>query len=325
MKHKKLGGTGLEVSELCLGCMTYGTSSWRPWVLDAAESSDLITEAYEAGINFFDTADAYSSGESEAVLGATLEKIGQRDEMVIATKVGLPLGTAPNQAGLSKKRILRGLENSLRRLRTDYVDIFQLHRLDAHTPLETVVEAMDEAVRSGKALYAGGSSMHSWQLATMLGISNRQNRTRFSTMQIQVNLIYREEEREMLPLCQAEGLGVISWSPLARGFLAGNRSAGAVGTVRSGSDPLANKMYFHDNDFEILEKVFEVAGRHGVDAAQIALAWVCQHPQVTVPIIGVSSGKQLTAALSAKDLMLDEDDLRLLEEAYRPHAVEWGV
>lgn len=326
MEYTTFGTTGLRVSKLCLGCMAFGSSQWRPWVLDAEESEHMIRSACEAGINFFDTADAYSDGRSEEILGKVLRELRLRDEVVVSTKVGLPLGTGPHQVGLSRKRIVRGLDDSLRRLGTNYVDILLVHRLDSGTSLEVMLEALDHVVRSGKALYIGTSSMFSWQLAKCLSISEQQGLTRFVNMQAQISLIYREDEREMLPLCESERIAVTAWSPLARGFLAGGRDKSHESpTLRTKTDGLAHRMYYHDNDFEVVTRLQEVADSRGISAAQVALAWVIRHPAVTAPLVGASNHKQLEEAIQALEVDLSPEERSALEEPYRPHKVDWGV
>ncbi|MFI7644227.1 aldo/keto reductase [Nonomuraea sp. NPDC049400] len=325
MEYISFGRTGMRVSRLSLGCLAFGSSEWRPWVLNAAECTQLIQAAYEAGINFFDTADAYSAGQSETVLGSALNDMKVRDSVVIATKIGLPMGDRPHERGLSRKRILRGVDDALRRLDTDYIDLLQLHRLDPGTPIEVVLEALDDVVRSGKVLYVGASSMFAWEMCRALYIADREGWTRFANMQAQLNLIYREEEREMLPLCAAEQIAVTVWSPLARGFLAGNRRRGDDGTLRAQTDGLAQKMYYHDNDFDVVDRLCEVARDIGAQPAQVALAWVIRHPANVVPVIGVSNMRQLSEAVEAMDIALSDTDRVRLEEAYRPHPVEWGV
>ena len=322
MKFTNLGNTGAKVSRLCLGCMTYGSSSWRPWILDEDASRPFIKRAIEAGINFFDTADMYSLGASEEVTGRALRDFANRDEIVIATKVFFPMGPGPNLGGLSRKHILNAIDASLRRLGVDYVDLYQIHRVDPATPIEETLEAMHDVVKSGKARYIGASSMFAWQFAKMLNTSEAHGWTRFVTMQPHYNLVYREEEREMLPLCIDEGIGVIPWSPLARGFLAGNRTRDKQGeTSRSQSDEYAHQMYYADSDFTIVERVVELAKRRGVAPAQIALAWVLNRPGITAPIIGASKIEQLEQSIAAVEIELDADEMTYLEEPYVPHRV----
>src|SRR5271154_5881073 len=287
MEYVNLGKAGVKVSRLCLGAMTYGSKKWREWVLEEDESRPFIRRALEAGINFFDTADMYSVGVSEEILGRALRDFGPgRDRVVIATKVFNAMGDDPNQRGLSRKHIRHALEDSLRRLGTDYVDLYQIHRFDPLTPIEETMEALNDLVRAGKVLYIGASSMFAWQFQKMLHVSDDLGLARFVTMQNHYNLIYREEEREMNPLCRAEGIGLIPWSPLARGFLAGNRSKQDRGeTVRAKTDEFAHNLYYRDSDFTVVERVTEIAKKRGVRNAQVAIAWMLSKPEVTAPIV----------------------------------------
>ena len=323
MEYVNLGWTGLKVSRICLGAMTYGSKRWREWVLEEDEGRPFIRRALELGITFFDTADMYSLGASEEILGRALKDFGpSRDRVVIATKVFNPMGDDPNQRGLSRKHIHHAIDDSLRRLGTDYVDLYQIHRFDYETPIEETLEALDDVVKAGKALYLGASSMYAWQFAKMLYTADEMGLTRFVTMQNHYNLIYREEEREMIPLCREEGVGIIPWSPLARGFLAGNRRKEDFGeTVRSKTDEYAHGMYYQDSDFAVVERVGEIARRRGAPNAQVALAWVLQQPDVTAPIIGASRMHHLDDAVAALDLKLDERELKALAEPYQPHRV----
>ena len=322
MKFTNLGNTGLKVSRLCLGCMTYGSSKWRPWILDEEAARPFFKRAIEAGINFFDTADMYSHGASEEVTGRALRDFGNRDELVIATKVFFPMTSGPNMGGLSRKHILSAIDASLRRLGVEYVDLYQIHRLDPVTPFEETLEALHDVVKSGKARYIGASSMFAWQFAKMLNTSQAHGWTRFVSMQPHYNLVYREEEREMLPLCIDEGIGVIPWSPLARGFLAGNRTRDKQGeTSRSQTDDYAHQMYYADSDFTIVERVAEVAKQRGVAPAQIALAWILHRPGVTAPIIGASKLGQLEQSIAGVELELSSEEMAFLEEPYVPHRV----
>jgi aryl-alcohol dehydrogenase (NADP+) len=323
MEYTNLGSTGLKVSRICLGTMTYGSKKWREWVLELEESRPFIERALELGINFFDTADMYSNGASEEVLGKILKEIGTpRDRLVIATKVFNPMGDDPNQQGLSRKHIMHAIDDSLRRLGTDYVDLYQIHRFDYNTPIEETIEALHDVVKAGKALYLGASSMYAWQFAKMLYTADQMGMTRFVTMQNHYNLVYREEEREMNPLCRAEGIGIIPWSPLARGFLAGNRRAQDFGdTVRAKTDDYAQKLYYQPSDFTVVERVTEIARKRGVPNAQVALAWVLQQPGITAPIIGASKMQHLEDAVAALDLKLDEAELKALAEPYQPHNI----
>ena len=322
MEYVRLGTTGLKVSRLCLGCMTYGTPKWRPWVLDEAASRPFIARAIEHGINFFDTADMYSVGVSEEVVGRALKEYAARDQIVIATKAFWPMGKGPNDRGLSRKHLLDAIDASLRRLGVDYVDLYQIHRFDPETPVEETLSALNDIVRTGKARYIGASSMSAWQFAKMLYLADRHGWPRFVSMQNHYNLVYREEEREMLPLCREEGIGIIPWSPLARGFLAGNRRKGDHGdTSRAKTDDFAHELYFSDADFAVADRVAELAKRQGVKPAQIALAWVIAQPGVTAPIIGASKLPQLDEAIDALALRLSKDDVAFLEEPYQPHPV----
>jgi len=322
VEYVRLGRTGLKVSRLCLGAMTYGTSKWRAWVLDEAESRPFITRALDAGINFFDTADMYSLGESERVLGRALTEYARRDQIVIATKAFYPLTDDPNARGLSRKHLMHAIDDSLQRLGTDYIDLYQIHRLDYTTPIEETIEALHDIVKAGKARYVGASSMFAWQFMKMLRTADAHGWTRFVAMQNHYNLIYREEEREMMPLCREEGIGVIPWSPMARGFLAGNRTKARQGdTVRAQTDEFAHQMYYSDNDFEIADRAAELAKRRGVTPAQIALAWLLSKPGVTAPIVGASKPHHLDEAIAATTLTLEADEMTFLEERYQAHAV----
>lgn len=323
MEYVNLGRTGLKVSRICLGMMTYGSKAWRPWVLEEEEGRLFIRRALELGINFFDTADMYSNGVSEEILGRALKDFGvSRERVVIATKVFFPTGDDPNQRGLSRKHIVHAIEASLRRLGVDYVDLYQIHRFDYSTPVEETLEALDDVVRSGKALYIGASSMYAWQFARMLYRAEQLGLARFVSMQNHYNLVYREEEREMIPLCRAEGIAVLPWSPLARGFLAGNRRPEDYGeTLRARTDDYAHKLYYRPSDFTVVERVSEIAGRRGVSNAQVALAWLLAQPGVTAPIIGASKMHHLEDAVAALSLRLDNEELASLAEPYEPHPV----
>jgi aryl-alcohol dehydrogenase (NADP+) len=323
MDYVNLGSAGVRVSRLCLGCMTYGSKKWREWVLEEDESRPFIRRALELGFNFFDTADMYSTGVSEEILGRALKDFApSRDAVVVATKVFNPMGDDPNQRGLSRKHIHHAIDDSLRRLGMDYVDLYQIHRFDYATPIEETMDALNEVVRAGKALYIGASSMFAWQFAKMQHAADAHGWRRFSTMQNHYNLIYREEEREMIPLCRDQGVGVIPWSPLARGFLAGNRRKQDFGeTVRAKTDDYAQGMYYQDSDFEVVQRVTEIAEKRGVSNAQIALAWLLDQPGVTAPIIGASKMKHLEEAVAALQLKLDDTELKALDDAYRPHRI----
>jgi len=321
MEYVNLGNTGLKVSRLCLGCMTYGSSKWRDWVLDEDQSRPFIKSALEAGINFFDTANMYSDGVSEEVVGRALGDFAQRDEVVIATKVFNRMRPEPNGRGLSRKAILTEIDHSLRRLRTDYVDLYQIHRWDYETPIEETMEALHDVVKAGKARYIGASSMFAWQFTQSLYISELHNWTRFVSMQNHYNLIYREEEREMNPLCRDQGIALIPWSPLARGFLAGNRNKTAGETARSKSDEYAHQMYYQDDDFAVVERLSEIARDRGVSNVQISLAWILLKPGITSPIIGASKPHHLDEALSALSVKLSDAEVKKIEEPYRPHRI----
>ena len=322
MQYVNLGKTGLKVSRLCLGMMTYGTSKWRDWVLDEEQSRPFIQRALEAGINFFDTADVYSLGVSEEVTGRALRDFAKRDEVVLATKVFNPMWDKPNQRGLSRKHIMDGIDASLRRLGVEYVDLYQIHRYDSETPIEETMEALHDVVKAGKARYIGASSMYAWQFAKAQHTAEKHGWTKFVAMQNHYNLVYREEEREMIPLCLDQGIGVIPWSPLARGFLAGNRTRDKGGeTARSKSDAFAHQMYYQENDFGTLERTQELAKQRGVSSAQIALAWLLHKPGVTAPIIGASKMYQLEEAIAGLAIQLSSEDIKGLEEPYRPHPV----
>jgi aryl-alcohol dehydrogenase (NADP+) len=323
MDYVRLGSTGLKVSRICLGTMTYGSSKWRDWVLDEDESRPFIRRALELGIDFFDTADMYSVGASEEILGRALKDFGPgRDRVVVATKVFNPMGDDPNQRGLSRKHIMHAIDDSLRRLDMDYVDLYYIHRFDYETPVEETLEALDDVVKSGKALYIGASSMFAWQFAKMLYKAGEMGVTRFVAMQNHYNLVYREEEREMLPLCRAEGIAVAPWSPLARGFVTGGRRRQDYGdTLRARTDAYGQGLYYQPNDFDVLDRITAVAGKRGVPNAQVALAWVLQQPGITAPIVGASKTSHLDDAVAALKIKLDDAELKALAEPYRPHAI----
>ena len=322
MEYTNLGNTGLQVSRICLGTMTYGTPDWRPWVLNEEASRPFIKQALDAGINFFDTADMYSLGVSEEVVGRALKDFARRDDVVLATKVFFPHEQKPNRGGLGRKHIMHAIDDSLRRLGTDYVDLYQIHRWDPHTPIEETMGALHEVVVSGKARYIGASSMYAWQFAKAQQVAERHGWHRFVAMQNHYNLVYREEEREMLPLCRDQGVGVIPWSPLARGFLAGNRRREDKGeTSRAKTDDYAHSMYYQDSDFAVVDRVVELAERRGVKPAQIALAWLLHQPGVTAPIIGASKMPQLEEAIQAIKITLSAEELAALQEPYQPHGV----
>jgi len=326
MDYVNLGTTGTKVSRLCLGMMTYGSPAWREWVLDEEASKPLIRRAVEAGINFFDTADMYSVGASEEIAGRALKEFaGARENVVIATKVFNPMSDAPNDRGLSRKHIMAAVDASLKRLGVDYIDLYQIHRFDPATPIEETAQALSDVVRAGKVLYLGASSMYAWQFLKMLETQRSLGLARFVTMQNHYNLVYREEEREMIPLCRAEGVGLIPWSPLARGFLAGNRKANeaktAGETVRARTDAYAHGLYYRPGDFTVVDRLTEIAEARGVKNAQVALAWMLAKPGITAPIVGASKMYQLEDALAALDVKLTADEIARLEEPYEPHPV----
>jgi aryl-alcohol dehydrogenase (NADP+) len=322
MDYVTLGRTGLKVSRICLGMMTYGTPKWRPWVLDEETSRPFVQRALEHGINFFDTADMYSLGASEEVTGRALRDFATRDKVVIATKVFYPMSDDPNDRGLSRKHLMSAVDNSLRRLGTDYIDLYQIHRWDPGTPLEEMLTALHDIVKSGKVRYIGASSMMSWQFAKALSVADQLGLTRFVSMQNHYNLVYREEEREMMPLCREEGIGVIPWSPLARGFLAGNRrSATDADTPRGKTDTFGHGLYYAPEDFTVADRCAEVAREKGVKPSQIALAWVLRQPGISAPIIGASKMYQLDEAAEALKIALTDEDAQRLEEPYVPHKV----
>src|SRR3954470_18363980 len=322
MDYVRLGTTGLKVSRICLGMMTYGSPEWHPWTLDEAAARPFVKRALERGINFFDTADMYSRGVSEEVTGRALKDFAKRDQVIVATKVGLPMGDGPNDRGLSRKHLLDGIDASLRRLGMDYVDLYQIHRFDYDTPIEETLQTLDDIVRAGKARYIGASSMYAWQFSEMLFTAEKHGWTKFVSMQNHLNLIYREEEREMMPLCRAEGVGMIPYSPMARGFLAGDRKKqGGGDTTRANSDKLAAKFYFSAGGFAIADRVGELAARRGISRMQVALAWVLSRPGVAAPIVGASKIPHLDEAIDALDVKLTADESTYLEELYQPRAV----
>lgn len=324
MKYARLGKTGLKVSRICLGCMSYGSTSWRPWVLDEDAAQPFFRRAVEAGINFFDTADVYSIGVSEEITGRALRKYAKLDEVVIATKVFNPMrGDAPNMGGLSRKHIVQGCEASLKRLGVDTIDLYQIHRFDPHTPMEETLEALHHLVRQGKVRYLGASSMYAWQFAKMLSTSERNGWARFVSMQNHYNLVYREEEREMLPLCESEGIGVIPWSPLARGLLTGSRKAldDKQSTTRAGTDAFGQTLYTHPSDWDVVEAVKRVASARGTAPAQVALAWLLSRPAVVAPIVGATKLPHLEDAIASLDVTLSPEEVKALEAPYQPHEV----
>jgi len=323
MKYTRLGRTGVTVSRLCLGCMSYGTPQWRPWVHDEAASAPFFKRAIEAGINFFDTADMYSLGVSEEVTGKWLREYGNLDELVIGTKVFFPMSAQPNMGGLSRKHIQQACEDSLRRLGVETIDLYQIHRLDPATPMDEMLAALDQLVTQGKVRYIGASSMYAWEFQRLLSLSERNGWARFATMQNHYNLVYREEEREMIPLCEDQGIGVIPWSPLARGMLAGTRSKlGDSSTSRSSSDGLDQILYDQPSDWEVVEAVKKVASERGEPPARVALAWLMSRPAVTAPIVGATKLKHLDDAIAAVEVELSEEEVAALEAPYRAHPVK---
>ena len=322
MEYIRLGNTGLGVSRICLGCMSYGDKRWREWVISGEEAREHFAAALEAGVNFFDTADVYSTGVSEEITGRWLGEMAARDEIVLATKVNGPMGPGPNRRGLSRKHILEACDASLRRLKTDFIDLYQIHRWDFKTPIDETLEALDSLVRAGKVRYLGASSMAAWQFSKALHIAGERGWHRFVSMQNHYNLVYREEEREMIPLCIDQGVGVIPWSPLARGFLAGNRRSGGTGdTLRAKTDEIARGMYFSESDFAVAGAAAAIARERGVTPAQIACAWILQAPGVTAPIIGATKLNHVKELLASVAIKLTREEVSALEQPYQPHPV----
>jgi aryl-alcohol dehydrogenase-like predicted oxidoreductase len=328
MEYKTLGSTGITVSRICLGTMSYGGGELPDWALgtkgwhvDKEDARNHFRIAVDSGINFFDTADVYSAGLSEEITGFYLREMASRDDIVLATKVHGPMGKSPNQRGLSRKHIIEACDSSLHRLGTDYIDLYQIHRWDPVTPIEETLEALDSLVRAGKVRYLGASSMAAWQLSKALYTAKENRWHRFCSMQNHYNLIYREEEREMIPLCMDQGLAIIPWSPLARGFLTGSRHAGGGDTKRSEVDTFAKDMYYGDDDFAVADAVAAVAEQRDCTAAQVALAWVLQAPGVTAPIVGATKTRQLTELIAAVDIKLTAEEIAAIEKPYRPHRI----
>ncbi len=322
MRYTNLGATGLRVSRVCVGMMGFGNGSDRPWVIDEDAAEPIVRAAVEAGITFFDTADTYSGGASEVATGNLVPKFLSRDEAVLATKVFMPMGSGENDGGLSRKHILSGIDASLTRLNMDYVDLYQIHRWDPRTPIEETMEALHDVVRSGKARYIGASSMFAWQFAQAQHVAERHGWTKFVSMQNHYNLLYREEEREMIPQCVDQGIGVIPWSPLARGVLAGNRTrSGEKRTTRSETDAFTDYLYNQSTDFDVVDRVVEVAAERDVPPAQVALAWVLHRPGVTAPIVGATKLHHLEDAIASEEVELSEKEMQRLEEPYQPHPV----
>jgi aryl-alcohol dehydrogenase-like predicted oxidoreductase len=321
MEQVRLGSSGLHVSRICLGMMSYGSSAWRPWVLDEEEAGPIVRAAVEAGITFFDTADVYSDGASEVVTGRLLRPLLSREELVVATKLFSPMTPGPNGRGLSRKHVMAAIDASLARLEMDYVDLYQIHRFDPLTPVEETMEALHDVVQAGKARYIGASSMFAWQFAKMQHAADRHGWTRFASMQNHYNLVYREEEREMIPLCHDQGIGIIPWSPLARGLLAGKRRrSGERESVRAETDTFQDELYGRPEDFDVAEQVEQLAAARGVPPAQVALAWLLQQPAV-VPIVGATRESYIEDARAAVDLSLTADEIARLEAPYRPNSV----
>ena len=322
MRYVNFGATGLRVSRLCLGMMGFAQSSERAWVIDEAAAEPIVRAAVEGGVTFFDTADSYSGGNSEVATGRLLRKFLSRDEMVVATKVFFPSLPGENGRGLSRKHVLAAIDASLERLDMDHVDLYQIHRWDDATPIEETMDALDEVVRSGRARYIGASSMFAWQFAKAQHVAERAGGSRFVSMQNHYNLVYREEEREMIPQCRDMGVAVIPWSPLARGLLAGTRSReGERRTTRAGSDPLGDSLYDHPADFDVVDAAAAVAAERGLPMAQVALAWLLAKPGVTAPIVGSTKLHHVEDALAAEQISLSADEVRRLEAPYVPHAI----
>jgi 1-deoxyxylulose-5-phosphate synthase len=322
MDYVRLGTTGLKVSRLCLGTMTYGTPQWRPWILDEQAARPFFKRALEHGINFFDTANMYSRGVSEEVLGRALKDLAKREEVVIATKVFYPVTDHPNGKGLSRKHIMAAIDASLKRLGVDYIDLYQIHRLDLDTTMEETCEALHDVVKAGKARYLGASSMFAWQFMKLLSTQAQHGWTKFVSMQNHYNLIYREEEREMIPLCLDQGIGLIPWSPLARGFLAGNRKRGEKGaSLREQHDGYGHSLYYTEADYVVADRVVEVARKKGVLPIQVALAWILSKPGVAAPIVSATKIEQLDQLVAGLSVTLTPDEVRAVEEPYQPHPV----
>jgi 1-deoxyxylulose-5-phosphate synthase len=323
MQYTRLGKTGLEVSRICLGMMSYGSPQWRDWVLDIDAGRPMVRCAVESGINFYDTADVYSIGASEEVTGKYMrEFFTSRDEYVVATKVFNEMGSKPNQKGLSRKHIMDGVDASLKRLGMDYIDLYQTHRWDYNTPIEETMEALHDTVKAGKVRYIGASSMYAWQFAKAQHVAEMNGWTKFVSMQNHYNLVYREEEREMNPQCIDMGVGLIPWSPLARGFLAGNRTRDKDGeTARSKSDGFAHSMYYAETDFDIVDRCKELGDRLGKSSAQVALAWMLHKPGITAPIIGATKMLHMDDAIAALEISLSAEDIAYLEEPYQPKQI----
>lgn len=322
MQYTQLGESGLMVSRICLGCMSYGSSKWRPWVLNEPDARPFYKKAIELGINFFDTADMYSMGLSEEITGRALREMGSMEEIVLATKVHFPMGDGPNMGGLSRKHILQACDASLRRLGVETIDLYQIHRFKGTVPIEETLAALDHLVHQGKVRYIGASSGYAWQLANALSASERNGWARFVSMQDHYNLVYREEEREMIPLCVSEGLGVIPWSPLARGRLARTTPSPTEGTTRAANDQYAVDLYDSPGDMEVITTVRHTAADMGVPPGEVALAWLLSRPAVAAPIIGATKVSHLESAVKALDVKLTDEQIAALEAPYRPHVVK---
>ena len=322
MQYSLLGSSGLVVSRIALGCMSFGSRKWRPWMLEADEAMPFFRRAVELGINFFDTADVYSRGVSEEITGRAVREYANRDEAVVATKVRMRMGEGPNRGGLSAKHIVQSCEASLRRLGVERIDLYQIHRADPSTPVEETLAALHRLVQDGKVLYLGASSMYAWELMKMLSVSERNGWARFVSMQNHYNLVYREEEREMMPLCVDQGIGAIPWSPLARGLLTGRRTRGGGNASRRGeTDGLTDELYDHDSDWDVVDATLRVARRRGVEPVQVALAWLLSRPAVVAPVVGFTKVEQMDAAAASVDLALTAEECAELEAPYRPHEV----
>ena len=322
MQYTQLGRSGLSVSRICLGCMSYGSSKWRPWVLDEPEARPFFSKALELGINFFDTADMYSMGVSEEITGRALREMAKMEDIVLATKVHFPMGDGPNMGGLSRKHIVQGCEASLKRLGVETIDLYQIHRFKGSTPIEETLGALQHLVQQGKVRYIGASSGAAWRMAQALSVSEKNGWARFISMQNHYNLVYREEEREMIPLCVEEGVGVIPWSPLARGRLARTTPSPAEGTTRAGNDQYAVDLYDSPGDPEVIAAVRKIAAEMGVTPAEVALSWLLSRPGVAAPIIGATKVEHLESAVKALDLRLSEEQVKAVEAPYRPHAIK---
>lgn len=323
MEFVRFGSTGMKVSRICLGAMSYGSKKWREWVLEEDDARPVIRHAIELGINFFDCADMYSTGVSEQIMGRALKDFGPgRDRTVIATKVYMPMSDDPNDRGLSRKHILKSIDRSLGRLQTDYIDLYQIHRFDYETPIEETLSALNDAVRAGKVRYIGGSAMWAWQFMKMLKTSEQKGFEKFASMQCYYNILYREQEREVLPMCRAEGIAVVPYSPLARGFVAGNRhKTGGGETLRSNTDPFSDKDFYQPQDFAIVDRISEVAQQRGVKNAQVAMAWILNKAGITAPILGATKTQYLNEAVESLKIKLEADEIKKLEELYHPRAI----